>query len=306
LEFFEQYPHYEHLFARLQLTFFMLGMGANLILGDFAVVLRQPRALAIGVLCQFVLSPLLALVISRLGDLQAGIAVGLILASLMPGGAMSKLFTYLGRGNVALSITLTLTTTLGTLFIIPLMLKILAARHVPEDFAVPPELVIPEVSLFLILPLIVGMTVGRLAPERRKTFSRWCIRIGLVFVILMVTGSLGSGRIDPWDYGWEAPLAIILFCLLVQQASMAPFYLLRWPRPDRLSIGIEVTMRNMNLALLLKALLFPAEQGDDPIGDGVLFVTLYYAAVAMIAGFLLTLNHQRLYRQDTARAVKEG
>jgi hypothetical protein len=75
-------------------------------------------------------------------------------------------------------------------------------------------------------------------------------------------------------------------------------------------MGIEVTMRNVNLALLLKALLFPAAKGKDPIGDTVLFVVLYYAAVAMVAAIPLTLNHRRILRRiraaEAAAAAETG
>lgn len=306
MDFFDRYEDYEYPLACLQLVFFMLGMGANLLVADFAKVLRQPRALVIGLVCQLALSPLVAVLVSRAAGLEAGISVGLILAALMPGGALSKVFTYLGRGNIALSITLAAVTTLATVVVIPVALRTLAARHVPEDFQVPPEIVVREVGLFLLLPLLAGMGVGRLAPRWRHAFARWCLRAGLVFVALMIVGALGSGRIHPWDYGWQTPLTIILFCVGMQQLSMLPFYLFGGPRADRLSVGVEVTMRNMNLALLLKAVLFPAGQGQDPVGDGVLFVSLYYAAVALVAGLLLTLNHRRLHRQDQARASAGG
>src|SRR5262249_55346444 len=86
-----------------------------------------------------------------------------------------------------------------------------------------------------------------------------------------------------------------------QQLSMLPFWLCSWPRPDKLSIGIEITMRNLNLALLLKALLFPATvKGADPVADGVLFVILFYAAVAMFSGLPLAL----IFRIKARRAAQ--
>jgi bile acid:Na+ symporter, BASS family len=294
---FSWYPQVEYPLACIQLVFFMLGMGAKLSPGDFAVVLRRPRSLIFGLTFQICGAPLIAVVINRVGGLEPGIAVGLILVALMPGGSISKVFTHLGHGNVALCITLSVFSTLASILTVPLFLPGLAEGFVPEDFVMPVERIMTDVGLFLLLPLAVGMIVARLAPERRRFFTHVCVRLGWVAVILMVTGSLGSGRIQPWQYGWRAPVAIIVFCLAAQQASMLPFYVRRWPRPDRLAVGIEVTMRNMNFALLLKALLFP---GDDAVADGVLFVILYFAAVALIAGVLLALNHVRLARREKA------
>lgn len=143
------------------------------------------------------------------------------------------------------------------------------------------------------------MLIGRRLPRHRKGISRWCVRLGFVIVVVMVAGALGSGRIKPASYGWGAPLAIILFCVLGMQLNMLPFYLFPWPRADRMTAGIEVTMRNMNLALLLYAGLFAK---NEEIGPGVLFVVLFYAATAMGAGLPLALNHRRMARNRAALA----
>jgi BASS family bile acid:Na+ symporter len=228
--------------------------------------------------------------------------VGLILVSLMPGGTLSKVFTHLGRGNFALTISLTVMTTLAAIVTVPVLLRWLAIGSIPdpallEHFQMPVAEVMQEIGLFLLVPMLGGMAVARFAPSWRFSFSRWCVRIGWVIVLIMVVSALGSGRIKPGEYGWKAPLAIIAFCMLCQQGSMLLFRLRPWPRPERLSVGIEATMRNMNLALLLKARLFPDASGPDPLADGVLFVILFFAAVALGAGFPLAMNHRRLWRR---------
>jgi len=178
------------------------------------------------------------------------------------------------------------------------MLQLLVSHYIRDDFEMPVGDVLVELLLCLLLPLVVGMTLGRVWPRHQRTVARWCVRVGLVVVALMVIGSLGSGRIQPADYGWPASIAIILFCLIGQQAATLPFYIFRWPRADRMAAGIEVTMRNINLALLLTARLFP---GTDPVDRGVLFVVLFYAATAMIAGVPLAANHWRLSQREQTR-----
>lgn len=291
---FDWYPDYEYHFARTQLILFTLGMGMTLSVADFIEIVRRPVYFASGLIGHLLVIPFVAVAINAIGDFEPGIAVGLILVAAMPGGAMSKFFAYFGRGNMALSISLTGVSTLLSLVTVPVMLQLLASKHIAE-FQMPIGDIMIDFAFCLLFPLLFGFAVSRWWHPHRLLLSKICIRIGLVVVIMMVAGSLGSGRIRPASYGWSVPIAIILFCVIGQQLNMVPFYILRWPRRDRLAVGIEVTMRNMNLALLIKAQLFPV---GDPLGDGVLFVILYYAAVAMGAGLPLALNHRRMARKE--------
>jgi bile acid:Na+ symporter, BASS family len=299
---FDWYPDCEYHLARAQLVLFTLGMGMTLSLADFVEIARRPRSFFCGLAGQLLLIPFIAVLINWVGNFPPGIAVGMILVAAMPGGALAKFFTYFGRGNMALSISLTGVTTLLTLVTVPLMLQLLATRYVPVDFAMPVTDVMIDVALCLLLPLAVGLTISRLWHAQHRLLSKICIRIGLAVVIVMVVGSLGSGRITPSEHGLLVPIAIILFCLLGQQLNMLPFRWFGWPRTDRMAVGIEVTMRNMNLALLINARLFP-ETTDvelNALGEGVLFVVLFYAGAAMGVGLPLAFNHRRMAQQETS------
>jgi BASS family bile acid:Na+ symporter len=297
---FDWYHDCEYTLARTQLVLFTLGMGMTLSLGDFVEIARRPRSFMAGLIGQLFFIPFIAVAINSVSGFQPGIAVGLILVAAMPGGALAKFFAYFGRGNMALSISLTGVTTLLTLLTVPLMLQLLATQHIPENFSMPLDAIIIDVALCLLLPLVVGLAISRLWPGQHRLLSKICIRIGLAVVIVMVVGSLGSGRIVPGEYGLSVPIAIIVFCLLGSQLNMLPFYFFGWPRTDRLAVGIEVTMRNMNLAILINARLFPEGEVTEinEIGKGVLFVVLFYAAAAMGVGLPLALNHRRLARKE--------
>jgi BASS family bile acid:Na+ symporter len=301
--FFEHYRDYEPVLAQLQLVFFMLGMGATLTAADVLTIARQPRSLLAGAAAQFVMTPLVAVALNAVTGVVPGIAVGIVLVSLMPGGTLSKAFTLVGCGNLALSISLTICGTLAALFTVPLLLQLLAAGYIP-DFEMPTLEIVRDICLFMLLPLLAGMTVGRMAPRRRFVFARWSVRFGFVVVVLVVVGSLRSGQIDPTAHGWRGPLAVILFCLLSQQLSMLAFRLLRWPRQDTLSIGMEATMRNINLAVLLRTTIFAGATGSlREVGDGVLWVVLYYGGTAFFFGLPLALRFRLMARRAARRAL---
>lgn len=297
---FSWYPDYEYPLARLQLVLLMLGMGATLSVADFVEIFRRPRSFLTAFAAQVLVLPWLAVALNRVARLDGGLAVGLVLVAAMPGGSLSKLFTFLGRGNVPLSISLSAFTTLASLVTVPLFLKFLVAHYLPDDFEMPVGDVVHDVLVCLLLPLAAGMVLARLWPRQRRRLAGWCVRSGFAVVAVMIAGSIG--RINPGEHGPGVAAAIIVFCLAGQQLSMLPFYLLGWPRADRMAAGIEVTMRNMNLALLLKACLF---REGDPVGAGVLFVILFYAGTAMAVGLPLALNHRRLARREVVPAGGE-
>jgi BASS family bile acid:Na+ symporter len=303
---FDWYPAHEYNCARAQLVLFTLGMGMTLSLTDFVEIARKPRSFFCGLAGQLLVVPLVAVLINWIFQFAQGIAIGMILVAAMPGGALAKFFAYFGRGNMALSISLTGVSTLMTLFTVPIMLQLLATRYIPDDFAMPVGDIMIDVTLCLLLPLAVGLTIARIWPEQHRLLSKICIRMGLAVVVLMVAGSFGSG-FRMARYGLLPPLALILFCLIGQQVNMLPFRWFRWPRPDRMAVGIEITMRNMNLALLIKASLFPTKYEwidgirhplPNELGDGVLYMILFYAGTAMCIGLPLAFNHRRMSRLE--------
>jgi len=301
---FTFYPAYEEHFAQVQLCLFMLGMGATLSLADFAGVLRRPRSLTVALVGQIVLSPLVALAASMAFGLTPGITIGLILTAAMPGGATAKAFVLLARGSSPLAISLTAVSTLAAIVTVPLTLQLCAGSYVPPDFEMPTERIVRDVACFVFAPLALGMIIGAARPERRKVLSRWLIRFGFVVVIAMVVCALGSQRIKPGERGLLVPVAIIVFALVCMQVIMLPFRILGWPRADTVSAGMEGTMRNMNLALLLKAGLFP-DRGPEAVaalGTEVMFVVLFYAGSAFFLGLPLALNFRRMARRDERKA----
>ncbi len=302
---FDFYPLYEEHFAQVQLCLFMMGMGATLTVGDFAKVLRRPRALGVVLAYQILVSPLIALAVIQLFGFAGGIAVGLILTAAMPGGATAKAFVVLGRGSAPLAISLTVVSTLASIVTVPITLQLLARDFIPASFEMPTARIVRDVACFVLAPLAVGMALGARIPLRRLVLSRWLIRVGFLVVFVMIVCALGSQRIKPGDRGMIVPIAIVVFAVLCQQIVMLPFRILGWPRAETVTAGMEITMRNMNLALLLKASLFPDRGPDElaAIGTEVMFVVLFYAGAAFFIGLPLALNFLRMARRDERRAL---
>ena len=204
----------ETVLVPLQLVLAMLGMGATLSLKDFAAVIKQPKGLFLGLTLQWIYVPCIAYAMGIGFGLDAGWAVGLILVAAVPGGATSNLLTFLGKGNVALSIAVTTASTIGCVVTVPVVLRIFASEHLPATFDFPTLRIFRDIGLYLLAPLVVGMVAYRWNSTRAAVLSKWAIRLSVASIVVIATAALGSGRIEPLSYGLFSPGMIIVFGLI--------------------------------------------------------------------------------------------
>ncbi len=289
----------------VQLLLAMVGMGATLRVADFALVLQHPKGLALGLGLQLLVVPALAAAYIAVLGLSDGWAVGLILVAAVPGGAMSNLFTYLGKGSVPLSIAVTTTTTFLCMATVPVVLGLLAQEHLPPDFAFPYGRIVRDIVAFLLVPLLVGMAVLRFAPTRALAFSQWSIRASVAIIALLVVSSLGSGRIQVAAYGFGPPLTIIGFGVLLALVTPQVVRLAGRYDDDNLALSVEVVVRNTGIALLLFHFFFP----DQPQQIHVLYTCLFFAGLSPFLAVPLVLRHRAgrsmvLLRRRHVRAAR--
>lgn len=169
--FFANFGAIERSLSAAMVTLSMLGMGATLTVRDFANTLYAWKGLAVGIAAQLLLVPawagltmfVLGLFPEDFGGLSAagavGIATGLALIAAMPGGSVSNLLTFIGNGNVALSVSLTAITTFACLLATPIVLASLVTVQVPGDFAIDTSQIMLDIGVYLIAPLLAGMVV---------------------------------------------------------------------------------------------------------------------------------------------------
>lgn len=296
------YLRHEYWFAATQLALAMLGMGATLQVRDFVAVFRQPHALALGLGIQVILVPLFAWAVIVLAAPTAGVAVGLALVAAIPGGTMSNVFTFLARGHVALSIALTAVTSFLCLVTTPIVLGLLIAQHVPGEFDMPAGKIALEITLILMLPLVIGMLVLEVFPNGAARFSRNCIRASIFVILLIVLGAASAGRIDFSQFIGSDILAVLGFTAGLAIFSWYAPRLLGLNAADSTAVNIEVTIRNSNLGLLLKASLFPAVVGvADPTGDMVLFTVLLYGGMVLPVAAVQIYLHGRRNKAESHR-----
>lgn len=288
------YVEYEYAITFAQLALAMFAMGATLHVEDFRTVVRLPRSFLTGLGAQLVLVPLVAYVLLRVVDLDPGVAIGLAIIAAVPGGTLSNVFTYAGKGDVALSIALTAVTSLVCVVSVPFVLELLVGADVPPTFSLPRGRIALEIVLTLLVPLAIGMALLRWSPERAERLSRVALGITTVLIGVIVIGSATAGRLDAEAMGLANLAVVAGFAVLFAGIAFVASAATRRPRPDVTAIAIETTVRNTNLGLLVRTSLFgtPTAAGD-PVADLALFTLLAYAAFSFVLSVPLMLAGRR-------------
>lgn len=288
------YLQYEYPITSAQLVFAMLGMGVTLRPEAFLEIMRFPKGFALGLASVLLVSPCLAVAIATLFDFEPGIETGLVLVAAVPGGTMSNILTYFAKANVPLSIALTAVATTGCLVTTPLVLQAFAGSAIGMDIQMPGARIAAEIAFFLLIPLALGMLIGRRFDEKRDPIAQVFIRASLAVIVLIVIGSSQADRIDPAAHANSVFYGIFLFSFLLFIAGFGLLKLSGFPAADAVATGIETSFRNISLALLVKASLWPAQAGvSDPFADQVFFAVLVYGSVAGLVSLVPLLIHRR-------------
>ena len=233
----------------------MLGMGLTLNLGDFAAVLRLPRAVALGFAAQYTIMPLLGWGVAKLLALPPAFAVGLILVACCPGGTASNVVTYLARANVALSVVMTMCSTLAAVVMTPLLTGWLAGAIVPVDAWG----IFLTTAQVVLAPVLLGLLLHHQAPR----FSAFVLPAGpllsVLVVSLIVASIIGQNASAIFAHGPELLLAVFLLHGGGFALGYAAAGLFRQEAKTARTISIEVGMQNSGLGAVLAKTRFAAE-----------------------------------------------
>ncbi|MFV2069557.1 MAG: bile acid:sodium symporter family protein [Pirellulales bacterium] len=134
----------------------MFGMGTTLSAKDFGRVLAMPKAVLVGIGLQFSVMPLVGFGLATAFGFQPEVAAGVVLIGSCPGGVASNVMTFISRGNVALSVTMTACSTLVSPLMTPLMMMLLAGRMIKIDFS---NMMMSILSM-VIVPIVAGLVAN--------------------------------------------------------------------------------------------------------------------------------------------------
>lgn len=236
------------------LAVIMLGMGITLSLDDFRRVLKIPRSITLGFLAHYLVMPFLGWSIAHLLKLEPPFAVGLILVSCCPSGTASNVVNYLAKSDVALSVLTTMCSTLGAIFVTPLLTKWLAGTYVPVDAW---KLFLDTVQIVL-LPIAFGLTVHHLFPRAVKAVLPVAPLVSVVTIVLICASIIGQHAEEVKRSGGILLLAVFL---LHSGGFLLGYWISRALGYNQIisrTVSIEVGMQNSGLAVALAQKNFPS------------------------------------------------
>lgn len=230
----------------------MFGMGLTLNVKDFSELFSRPLQVLLGTASQFLIMPLVAWLLTKLFALDPMLALGVILVGSAPGGTSSNVITYLSKGDVALSVTITGISTLLAPLVTPLLLKFYAGEIL--HIALLPLMV--SIAKMVLIPIGLGLLINHLLKDKIKPLTNVLPLVSVVGIVMIVAIVVAASK----DKIVEIGLVIAFIVMLHNIGGYMLGYLLSklfgFELPQQKAISIEVGMQNSGLAAALASANF--------------------------------------------------
>jgi BASS family bile acid:Na+ symporter len=231
----------------------MLGMGLTLSIDDFKAIGRMPGCVAMGFGAQYTIMPLCGWLVATVMRLEPDLAVGIILVASCPGGMASNMISYLARANVALSVILTLASTLLAFFFTPMWTSVLAGKYVPVDAW---GLCLSALEL-TVAPVVIGVLVRWLLPRAADKIGACGPTIAVLAFTFVTGGIVAASHEAIATHFFRLAGAALLLHIIGFAIGYAVPKVLRYPESVARTVSIEVGMQNGGMAASLAKEHFP-------------------------------------------------
>jgi bile acid:Na+ symporter, BASS family len=226
------------------LQIIMFGVGATMTFEDFAEVLRTPKKVLVGLLCQFTIMPLLGFGLAILFDFPKEIAAGMVLVGCSPSGLASNVMALIAKANVPLSVTITSVATLLSPLLTPLLMKLLANQFIEIETTK----MVFDILKMVIVPIVLGLLLNtylKTIAEMLKNILPTISMLGITFIIMIITA---AGHDSLLTVGFVLVIAVLshnIFGYLLGY-NLARIFGLN--AKDCRTVAIEVGLQNAGLA----------------------------------------------------------
>lgn len=268
------------------LALMMFGVSLNLRPADFKRVLTIPRAPVAGLIAQFLLLPAATCLFTWALEIDPQLALGMILVASCPGGSFSNIMTWLGKGSVAVSVSMTAVSSLAATVMTPLNFAFYGwlnphTREYLQEISLQPESILILVLLVLALPLVLGMLVGGrfpvLAERSEKPLRMISLLIFLAFVAIAFFNNVDLFMEKFHTFFW----LVVSQNLLALGLGYGIARMTRLSVPDQRAVTMEVGIQNSGLGLVILFTFFPN-------AGGMMLITAFWGVWHLVSGLTLS------------------
>ncbi len=236
------------------LALVMFCMGLTLGKEDFLRIARSPKPVLVGVLLQFLLMPILALTLATMLQLSSQLTAGMVLAGSCAGGTASNVISYLAKGDLALSIGMTITSTLVGVVATPL----LCAFYLSETIAVDRLGMLVSIVQMVLLPVTLGTLLYHFLPTAVERAQRYLPSLSIIVILLIIAIVVALNRDSLLAVGGMTIIAVALHNLGGLAGGFFLSRLMGFDIRQSHTIAIEVGMQNSGLGVALALEFFSA------------------------------------------------
>jgi len=291
------YDQGQQMTLNLVLAVMVFGLALDIRLEDFKRVFRQPKAPVAGLIAQFLLLPAVTCVLTLMVDLPVGIELGMILVAACPGGAVSNFITYMARGNVALSISMTAFSSLIAIFMMPINFAFWAsfngeASELLRAINVSGMDIFKSLIIVLAVPLVLGQIIAnnfpKLAQKLNKGLSRLSVLVLFVFIGVAVFKNMDA---------FTKYFVLLFACVLIHNGvalalGFCAAKIAGLKGRDTRAVTIEVGIQNSSLAI---AIIFSQFDGQA----GMALISAFWGTWHIVSGLLISAGVRLFGKEET-------
>ena len=238
----------------LLLSMVLFTKGTTLKVEDFTNVFKKPKEISVGVAAQYIAMPLIALALAKIFSLNEALTVGLILVGTVPGGTASDVITFLSKGDVALSVSLTAVSTVIAPIITPLITLVLIGNQIHFN---PVDMFLSIIEI-VIIPIMIGLILNSKFPDFCERLKVYLPALSAIVICLIVAGVIGANKQAILTSSSIIILVIMLQYFIAMILGFGVGYLAGMDRKQIVTVAIELAFQNSGLSTGLAKDHFPS------------------------------------------------
>lgn len=239
------------------LIIIMLGMGLSLVIDDFKRIVLYPKAIAVGLVNQLILLPIIGFSIAVLFPLSPEISIGIMILAASPGGPTSNLITHLAKGDTALSVTLTALSSFITILSIPIIVNFALVHFLDQGQVIKLDWLqtVIQILVIIIIPISIGMLIRRYKEGFALKMAKPVRKASGVVIALVIVGIFIKERANFVSYFQQAGLATLALNVTTMVVGYYSSKLFKINTKRAISISIESGIQNGTLAITIAVVL---------------------------------------------------